>query len=1385
MIHFIRSLLISTLVLVATVATAQEDDKGFLTRTIQNALSGAGRTVSIDGFRGALSSQASFDRMTISDSQGVWLTLENVQLDWNRSALLRGRLEVRALTAERLDVPRLPVAEGETLPDPEAQPFVFPTIPDLPVAVNVANFAVEQINIGAPILGEDAQLSLQANALLNDETASLSLDASRTDGQRGVFQISADLNRTENLLDLLVTLSEQENGLISRTLKIPGEPSVDLTIAGQGPLADFNTEITLLTDGEERLGGDVVVAAQGDSANPDRRIQADLNGDVTALILTQYREFFGPEVALSVDALVQADGGIAVDDFSLEAQSAELQGRVRLNSDKWPSLIDVTGTIATEDGSRVLLPGGEGDTYVGRVALDVQYDAGNGDAITATFDIAELETGAATIDSTQLALNGTLQGDEGTVGQFDGDLEFATDGLALTDRALSEALGSSLTGSANIAYVEGSPVQINELNLSGTDYGLTGDVAVDGPSTSFATQLDARLEAQDISRFSALAGRELDGAANVDVSGTVEPLDGTFNLDIEGLTDDLKVGIAQVDALLAGETQLSVATQRDVTGTFVRDLSLQNDAVTATGQVALRSDNSQAQIEARLADIALVLPQYSGPVTINATADQDSRGWSVDADVDGPYGAAVTANGLATGPDANLAFTANVPELKDFVPEAPVGGPVTLDGTLRQTPDGYVVDTSASAPADVTATVQGLVTPALDIDFTASVPRVQEFAPQVTGAVEAQGNLRQTDDGFVIDASASGPYDAQVGVQGALTPMVDISFDADIPNVNQIAPQVNGPLSATGTLRQTDRGFFVDTTASGPYGARAMVEGLATGPDMSLTFDVSVPNVQPLVSGVSGPLAATGTVRQTPSGIAVDTNATGPYASRASVQGVVTGENPAVDYDVTVPNLAALVPRLAGPLNIQGSARQEPSGWRIDTDASGPSGTTATIAGVVGSDGNLDLDINGNAPLGLSAPFIAPRSLQGQASFDLSVNGPPELGSVSGTVRTSDASLSAPNLRVNLQDIATTIELGNNRAQIDLTAQSTDGGQLRVGGAVTLTGALPADLQINLNELVLVDPSLYRTTLNGDLRVAGPLTGGARIEGQINVGETNVTVPSTGVTSIGDIPEIEFVGAPADVLSTRRKAGLDGADAGGSDGTGPSGPGFGLNIAINAPNRIYVRGRGLDAELGGQLLLTGTTNRIISAGRFDLARGRLDILGKRFDLTEGSVQFQGDLVPYLRFVTATSTSAGEVRIIIEGKATEPRVSFESTPQSPQDEVLSQLLFGRNISEISAFQALQLANAVATLAGRGGVGIISNLRTGFGLDDLDVTTTDDGATAVRAGKYISENIYTDVTAASDGTADVSINLDITDSFTAKGTVGSDGNTGIGIFFERDY
>ncbi len=56
----------------AVPAVAQN---GFLEGTLEEALSGEGRTVEVDGFAGALSSTATFDALRISDEEGVWLTV--------------------------------------------------------------------------------------------------------------------------------------------------------------------------------------------------------------------------------------------------------------------------------------------------------------------------------------------------------------------------------------------------------------------------------------------------------------------------------------------------------------------------------------------------------------------------------------------------------------------------------------------------------------------------------------------------------------------------------------------------------------------------------------------------------------------------------------------------------------------------------------------------------------------------------------------------------------------------------------------------------------------------------------------------------------------------------------------------------------------------------------------------------------------------------------------------------------------------------------------------------------------------------------------------------------------------------------------------------------
>jgi translocation and assembly module TamB len=142
-------------------------------------------------------------------------------------------------------------------------------------------------------------------------------------------------------------------------------------------------------------------------------------------------------------------------------------------------------------------------------------------------------------------------------------------------------------------------------------------------------------------------------------------------------------------------------------------------------------------------------------------------------------------------------------------------------------------------------------------------------------------------------------------------------------------------------------------------------------------------------------------------------------------------------------------------------------------------------------------------------------------------------------------------------------------------------------------------------------------------------------------------------------------------------------------------------------------------------------------------------------------------------------------VVIDGPADDPVVSFESSPELPQEEVLAQLLFGQTLQNLSALQAVQLAAAVRTLAGKGGDGLVSKLRRGIGLDNLDVKTATDGTSSVTAGKYLTDKIYSEVTVDQNGKSQINLNLDLRKHITLRGRASSDGTTGFGILLEKDY
>ena len=107
-------------------------------------------------------------------------------------------------------------------------------------------------------------------------------------------------------------------------------------------------------------------------------------------------------------------------------------------------------------------------------------------------------------------------------------------------------------------------------------------------------------------------------------------------------------------------------------------------------------------------------------------------------------------------------------------------------------------------------------------------------------------------------------------------------------------------------------------------------------------------------------------------------------------------------------------------------------------------------------------------------------------------------------------------------------------------------------------------------------------------------------------------------------------------------------------------------------------------------------------------------------------------------IRATVTKRGD-SLTVDLSASDPQVTFSSTPELPQDEILARLIFQKGMGELSPLQIARLAAAVSELSGGSG-GLLSRLRASTGLDDLDIVTDEKGQTSVAAGRYITENVY---------------------------------------------
>jgi translocation and assembly module TamB len=1376
-------LLILVLVLAAgatAVLTSTGPGRDRLAGFVSTLASSPDRTVQITHISGLLSGGLRIDDVVVKDRDGAWLTLRGVEVDWSPLALLGGSFSAERIRVSRVDLARLPLPPREA-PPPSDKPFA------LPLSIDVAAIDLPRIVLAEAVAGAAATLSASGAASASDAPLRFvaRFGAERTDGRPARIEANLDFAPDENRLMLEISGSEPEGGVLAGLLRLDGDPSVDITLSGEGPLADWRAK------GALTVAGRVVttLSASHREMAEGRRVAASGEGDFARFLPPDLAVLAAGSTMFDLAGLMTPSGGLVVEHAVLESDSISADAAGAIDPG---GASDLTVRARAQDEQLLLSFGGDDPAVISfRSARLAVRGSGAAPAVDATIDVALVQAAGFGVADLVASLSSEGFDIDSRAGAFALDLKAA--GVGAADPALAPFVAGPLE-----ARVEG--------RLDGERLAISSGILRNRQvGAGFAGEADLATASATIDVKAELRSRALPEAAR-GVLGDMVALSGRIargadgSLDVSGLTlasgplsaqGFAKLADARIDARLSGGYAELSALAPEARGSVAFDVTASGNLLQPDLALTVTSDRIES---AGRAMTGLALKASGKADMANPTAEISLKGAVEGEAIEGR--AVLRSAGGAS----------RVEDLLVSVGRNRISGVLDLDGSF--TPAGTLTldlpdlgSLAAMALEDVTGALAGSI-------IFRNAGTAPEIAVSATIERFARGELNGRDiaisatvaDYRRVPAIAGRIRAAAVNSGETAIRGIDVTLtrDGEWTGFSGGATVTDIPASAEGRVRLGGSETTVELRAA--KGAFRGVAATLARPT-AITIRDGTTRLQGMALSLAGGTAeisgAAGAALDLDLRLAgVQASVVNAFAPGLGAAGVLSGtvkvdgpaSNPRIGYGVDWRGATTAQLREAGfgALNVESQGTFAAERLTFTANAADGGGLGLKGGGTVNTAGavSLDLKFDGAVPFSFLTRRLAEQglSLSGGAEFSLAVSGAAGAPVIAGTVRSAGARFVDANSGIAVNDLAADIALGGGSATIrSITGTLSTGGSLTASGTVGIdpAGGFPADLAIRIADGRYTDGRVVTANFGGEMKVTGPLTGAPMLTGRVALGRTVITVPDRLPASLATLA-VTHRNAPQSV--TAQAEAMRPAEASGGQG------GLRLDVNVDAPQQIFIQGRGIDAEFGGNIRLTGPAAAPVAIGQFTMRRGRLSILGKRLDFSRGTLGFQGSLIPRLDFAADTTASDATATISVSGEANNPRFGFTSSPSLPEDEVLARLIFGRSLSNLSPMQIAQLASAAAQLAGIGGsTSLLDRLRGQIGVDDIDIKTDEaTGRTSVAVGKYLNDRTYVGIEKGEGaGSGKARIDLSIGRGVKLRGEASDDGKAKGGIFFEREY
>jgi translocation and assembly module TamB len=946
-------------------------------------------------------------------------------------------------------------------------------------------------------------------------------------------------------------------------------------------------------------------------------------------------------------------------------------------------------------------------------------------------------------------------------------------------------------------------------------------LSLDGTAkTEGVQQVQAHLILPDLAPLAAAAGTALSG--NADLNIQAEQKDATTTASVRGQIG-ITGGMAPIPTLIGPSGTIDLAASRHGQDITVSHLTVNGQALTLSAQGGMADQTISTDWSIALADLAAIQPTLSGRVVAKGHAAGKLDDLAVQAAIDGD----LAAKGYSSGHITATVDATGLPAAPHAVINASgtlLDAPLSLALTADESHGAVTVNIAQASWKSLRAGGTASLTPPSVLpagNLHLEIARLADLEPLLGRPIAGQANATLKSDDktakltltvqraalpgtatigkAVLNATVTDPaghpaIDATLTADGVSAgPAQSVSarvtakgpLDALGITVTANAPALAGSpatLTTAGTLNATDRTLaLVRLEAS----CKQQVLRLLAPAKIAFANGVTTQRLrlglkqaELTLSGSAGAkLDLTATLRNLPVDLGAVVNpafdANGIIAADMHLTG--TPARP----QGTVKLTATGVRQRRGPgqalpaANLLANAVLLGTSARLDTRlTAGTSHVSITGSVPLSAKGPLDLKTDGHFDLAMLDPLLTAqgRRARGEVNLNASIAGITNAPLVSGTAQLSKGDLTDYVQGIHIDDLAATLQATGETIRLTQFSGKVGPGTLGGSGSISLSGAMPVDLRFTADNARALSSDLVTAVTDAIMTVQGDIEGDLHVDGNVHIRRADIRIPEKMPPGVAVLP-VRNANIPPPPPP-------------------PSAPpsSITLNLTVNAPQQVFIRGRGLNAEVGGTIHIRGTTSKPIPDGGFQLRQGTLSVIGTTLNFTEGSIDFSGAGLtdPSIHFVATSSTASITATLTVSGSASDPKITLSSVPDLPQDEILSQLLFNTSTSKLSAFQLAQIATALASLSGAtNGFDPLESLRTSLGLDRLSVGSDSSGNPSVQAGRYVARGVYVGAQQSATGTGtQATVQIDLAKGLKLQTTAGSGSSSATGSASSAD-